>query len=104
MSNNKDILLPLQLHNDRFQPHHHIPITLPAPIPIIELVIVPRLIVLRVLFLDLLVCHAIAHARVELVERLPRLLFKGQFGAGLDGTLQGGRPHFEGSVTDMFLD
>jgi hypothetical protein len=71
MAHNQNILAPLQLHDDRLQPDHHIPIALPAPIAIVILVVVAVLKVLRVRLLDLGVRHAVADAGVELVERLP---------------------------------
>jgi hypothetical protein len=67
MADDQDIVLPFQLHDHRFQPDHHIPVTLSASVSVVELVLVSRLVVLGVFLLNLLVCHAIADTRIELV-------------------------------------
>ena len=66
-----DVLAALELHDDRLQSNDDVTVRLAAAVAVVVLVVVARAKVFRVLVLDLLVGHAVADARLELVERLP---------------------------------
>lgn len=68
---NDHVLAALQLHDDRLQPDHDVAVALAAAVAVVVLVVVAGAEVFRVLALDFLVGHAVAEARLELVERLP---------------------------------
>jgi hypothetical protein len=68
---NDHILAALQLHDDRLQPDHDVVIALAAAVAVVVLVVVAGAEVFRIIALDFLVGHAVAEARLELVERLP---------------------------------
>ena len=71
VGDDQDVLGPLELHDDRLQPGHHVPIRLPAPVPVVVLVLVARHEVLRIRVLDLLVRHPVARAGIQFIQRLP---------------------------------
>ena len=103
MRNDDDILAPLQLHDDRLQADHDVPVRLPAAIPIVVLVLVARGKVLGILSGDLFVGHAVANARVELVEGLPLEFRVGVLGSreearGANRAAEGGGPDGEAAV------
>lgn len=52
MSDNQDVFLSFQFHDNRFQPDNDIAIRLPATIPVIEFIIVSCLEIFRILFLQ----------------------------------------------------
>lgn len=93
MSDNQDVLLPLQLHDDRFQPDHHVSITFSTSISVVEFVFVARFVVLRVFLLQqlvnltymkglmfthlyLFIGHTVTYTRIQLIKRFPRLLLE----------------------------
>jgi hypothetical protein len=100
MRNNQNILTPLQLHDDRLEPNHHIPIALPAPVSIIILIVISRFEVFWVFLRDLGVGQPVADTRVELVERFPLQLVVGggEVGGGCDGAFEGRGPDCKGPV------
>ena len=54
MSDNEDVLLPFQLHDDRLQPDHDIAVRLSTSISVVELVIISRLEIFRIFVLSLI--------------------------------------------------
>lgn len=71
MRHDNNILAPLEFHDDRLEANHHIPVRLPAPVPVVIFVIVARAEVFRVAILDFLIGEAVADAAVQFVERFP---------------------------------
>lgn len=90
MTNNKNIVLSLKLHDDRLEPDYDIAVRFPTTIAIVELVFVARCVVFWVAFLDfsffrrkrerrskkkayrnLLICHPVTDTSVKLVKRFP---------------------------------
>ena len=51
MAHDQDIILPLQFHDNRFQPDDDVSIRLAAPIPVVELIFVACCVVFRVAIL-----------------------------------------------------
>ena len=103
MRHNNDILAPLQLHDDRFQPNYDVAVGLSATVTIVILVIVAGFEVFRILFCDVGVGEAIADARIELVECFPfelAVAFVGgcEEASRLNGTFERGSPDGELSV------
>ena len=92
MTNNQYVLLPLQFHNDWFQSYNDISITLPAAVPIIELVEVAASIIFWIYFRNFLVCHAIANSGVQLIEGFPLELVVRETSSSLDCSTECGRP------------
>lgn len=76
VSDNQNILTPLELHDDGFETDDHVAVTLAATIPIVVLVIIPRFEVLRIPIRDLLVRQAVAYSGIKLVQSLPFELVK----------------------------
>jgi hypothetical protein len=74
VADDQDVLLALELHDDGLEADDDVAVGLAAAVAVVVLVLVAVRKVVRVRGLDLLVRHAVAHARVELVERLPRQL------------------------------
>ena len=103
MRDDDDVLAPLQLHDDGLQADDDVAIRLAAAIAVIVLVLVARGKVLGVLRGDLLVGHAVADARVQLVEGLPfqlrvGVLRGGEEARGADRAAQRRRPDGEAAV------
>jgi hypothetical protein len=71
MRDDQDVLGPLQLHDNRLEPYHHVAVRLAAAVPVVVLVVVARRKVVGVAVLDLLVRQTVADARVKLVQRFP---------------------------------
>ena len=91
-----DVLAALELHDDGLEADDDVAVALAAAVPVVVLVVVARAEVLGVLALNLLVRHAVADARLELVERLPLQLLPPRLGREvarrLDRALQRRRP------------
>lgn len=51
MSDDEDVLLALEFHDDGLETDDHVPVRFTASIPIVELVVIPRIEILRVLLL-----------------------------------------------------
>ena len=100
MRDDEDILRPLQLHDDGFEPDHHVAVGLAAAVAIVVFVGVSRGEVLRVAVLDVLVGETVADAGVELVEGLPLELIVGcgEEAGGGDRAFEGGGPNGERAV------
>ena len=97
-----DVLAALELHDDGLEADDDVAVALAAAVPVVVLVVVARAEVLRVLALNLLVRHAVADARLELVERLPLQLLPpglgGEVARRLDRAFQRRRPDGERRV------
>lgn len=89
VGDDQDVLRPLQLHHDGLQADDDVAVRLAAPVAVVVLVVVARPEVFGVLLVDLLICHAVAVARVELVERLPLQLLPPELAHGGRGRLVG---------------
>ena len=92
-----DVLAALELHDDGLEADDDVAVALAAAVAIVVLVVVARFEVLGIEGLDLGVGQAVADARVELVQRFPFELARGDRGGGevpgrLDGALQGRGP------------
>lgn len=102
-----DVLGPLELHDDGLEPDHEVAVRLAAAVAVVVLVVVARPEVVRVARLDVLVREPVAHARVQLVQRLPLelLVALGQEPRRLDRALERRRPDRElAVVADGFPD
>ena len=84
MRDDQDVFAALQFHNDGLQADDHIAIRLSTKVAVVVLVLVTLRKVLGVLLLDLCIRQAIAHARIELVERFPLKLLEWKEACGLD--------------------
>jgi hypothetical protein len=99
---NDHILAALQLHDDRLQPDHDVAVALAAAVAVVVFVVVAGAEVFRVLARDFLVGHAVAEARLELVERLPLEFLPpglgGEVARGLDRAFERRGPDGQGRV------
>ena len=103
VGDDEDVLAALELHDDGLQPDDHVAVGLAPAVAVVVLVLVARREVLRVEGRDLLVREPVAHARVELVERLPLQLrvharAGGEEARRLDGAFEGRGPDGEFAV------
>ena len=71
MRDDDDVLAALQLHDDRLEADHDIPVAFAAAVAVIVFVLVARSEVFRVAALDFRVREPVAGAGIEFVERLP---------------------------------
>lgn len=51
MANDEDVLLPLELEDDRFEADHDVAVRLAAAVAVVELVVVARVVVFGIVFL-----------------------------------------------------
>lgn len=51
MANDEDVLLPLELEDDRFEADHDVTVRLAAAVAVVELVVVARVVVFGIVFL-----------------------------------------------------
>jgi hypothetical protein len=100
VTDDQDILTALKLHDDGLQSDDHVAVRLAASVAVVVLVLVTGLEVLWVAVLDLLVCHAVAEAGVQLVQRLPLelVVVLGQEARCGDCALESGRPDCQRAV------
>lgn len=71
MRHDDDVLAPLQLHDDGFQPDHDIAVGFPASVPVVVFVVVAGSEIFGVLGFDLGVGEAVADPGIEFVEGFP---------------------------------
>jgi hypothetical protein len=107
MAHNQNVLLPLQLENDRFESNNDVTVRLSTTVTVVELVVVAGVVVFGVVALwearnqRCLASktrrrkwrferrsHPIAHPRIELIQTLPRQLLIRQLARGLDSPPQ----------------
>jgi hypothetical protein len=51
VANDEDVLLPLELEDDRFEADHDVTVRLAAAVAVVELVVVARVVVFGIVFL-----------------------------------------------------
>lgn len=104
MRHNHDIFTPLHLHNNRFQPNHHITIRLSSLVTVVVFIVVTSAEIFRIGFLNFFVGETVANSGVKFVESFPLLFGVGEVVRGLDRTFHGRGPERDVGVTDGFTD